>query len=241
MNEVAERLRDEAENWIDEPRQTLLAGAEEIERLLGSAQDAAASAKELSKLISDIEAERIGLVTWVRGGYVPLDTETLLSALRLAVTRSPAEVEGMAQLGVQEIADAWAVLESHGFPPEAVGLPQENIAGKLPGAIDNAIAALATTREDLIKQRDHAVSQVETARTQAIEECAAHLEQLGARFHSGRDIVQRLRMLAYPSTMREGMRWSRVNDEPFEYAITQGDHGDEFVKQSDGTCLRRPA
>ena len=36
------------------------------------------------------------------------------------------------------------------------------------------------------------------------------------------------------------VQWRRVNEEPFEYAIQQGPHGDEFVKLSDGTCLRRP-
>lgn len=35
------------------------------------------------------------------------------------------------------------------------------------------------------------------------------------------------------------IRWQRVNDEPFEYAIQQGPHGDEFVKLLDGSCLRR--
>lgn len=35
------------------------------------------------------------------------------------------------------------------------------------------------------------------------------------------------------------VRWRRVNDEPFEYAIQQGPHGDEFVKLLDGSCLRR--
>ena len=35
--------------------------------------------------------------------------------------------------------------------------------------------------------------------------------------------------------------WQRVNDEPFEYAIQQGPHGDEFVKLLDGSCLRRAA
>jgi hypothetical protein len=33
--------------------------------------------------------------------------------------------------------------------------------------------------------------------------------------------------------------WRQVNSEPFEYAITKGPHGDEFVKLADGTCLRR--
>lgn len=35
------------------------------------------------------------------------------------------------------------------------------------------------------------------------------------------------------------IRWQRVNDEPFEYAIQQGPHGDEFIKLLDGSCLRR--
>ena len=35
------------------------------------------------------------------------------------------------------------------------------------------------------------------------------------------------------------IRWARVNDEPFEYAIQQGPHGDEFVKLLDGKCLCR--
>lgn len=36
------------------------------------------------------------------------------------------------------------------------------------------------------------------------------------------------------------IRWQRVNDEPFEYAIQQGPHGDAFVKLLNGMCLRRP-
>jgi len=39
----------------------------------------------------------------------------------------------------------------------------------------------------------------------------------------------------------ESIRWQRVNDEPFEYAIQQGPHGDEFVKLIGGSCLRRSA
>jgi hypothetical protein len=35
------------------------------------------------------------------------------------------------------------------------------------------------------------------------------------------------------------VRWQRVNDEPFEYAIQQGLHGDEFVKLPNRECLRR--
>lgn len=37
----------------------------------------------------------------------------------------------------------------------------------------------------------------------------------------------------------EYITWRRVNDEPFEYAIQQGHHGDEFVKLLNGKCLRR--
>lgn len=36
------------------------------------------------------------------------------------------------------------------------------------------------------------------------------------------------------------MQWRRINNEPFEYAIEQGQHGDEFVKLADDSCLRRP-
>lgn len=36
------------------------------------------------------------------------------------------------------------------------------------------------------------------------------------------------------------LRWQRINGEPFEYAIHQGSHGDEFVRDYDGSCLRRP-
>lgn len=34
------------------------------------------------------------------------------------------------------------------------------------------------------------------------------------------------------------VRWQRVNDDGFEYAIKQGPHGDEFVVMG-GLCLRR--
>lgn len=43
-----------------------------------------------------------------------------------------------------------------------------------------------------------------------------------------------------PELLPSNIRWQRVNDEPFEYAIQQGRFGDEFVKLLDGTCLRRP-
>lgn len=36
-----------------------------------------------------------------------------------------------------------------------------------------------------------------------------------------------------------GVTWRRVNLDPYEYAIQQGQHGDEFVKLLDGSCLRR--
>lgn len=35
-------------------------------------------------------------------------------------------------------------------------------------------------------------------------------------------------------------QWRQVNGEPFEYAIQQGPHGDDFVKVG-GECLRRPS
>ncbi len=37
----------------------------------------------------------------------------------------------------------------------------------------------------------------------------------------------------------ERIRWQRVNNDQFEYAIQQGPYGDEFVKLLDGSCLRR--
>lgn len=39
--------------------------------------------------------------------------------------------------------------------------------------------------------------------------------------------------------MIEQYEWRRVNDEMFEYAIKQGQFGDEFVKLPDGSYLRR--
>lgn len=42
-----------------------------------------------------------------------------------------------------------------------------------------------------------------------------------------------------PAGMGEPVAWRRVNGEPFEYAIQQGPHGDEFVKLLDGSCLCR--
>lgn len=77
---------------------------------------------------------------------------------------TPAEIEGIAKLGVQEIADAWGILEGHGFPPEAVNWPQENIGGKLPVAIDNAFTALIGARDDLLAEAIRLRDQVEGAR-----------------------------------------------------------------------------
>jgi len=37
----------------------------------------------------------------------------------------------------------------------------------------------------------------------------------------------------------EGIQWTRINAEPFEYAVQQGRFGNEFVKLANGTCLRR--
>jgi hypothetical protein len=41
------------------------------------------------------------------------------------------------------------------------------------------------------------------------------------------------------TTEPDDIVWSCVNSEPFEYAIQQGPHGDEFVKLINGKCLRR--
>ncbi len=37
------------------------------------------------------------------------------------------------------------------------------------------------------------------------------------------------------------IQWRQVNGEPFEYAIQQGRHGDEFVRLASGECLKRPS
>lgn len=47
-------------------------------------------------------------------------------------------------------------------------------------------------------------------------------------------------MTRFQPDSAQAIRWARVNDEPFEYAIQQGPHGDEFVKLLNGACLRRP-
>lgn len=36
-------------------------------------------------------------------------------------------------------------------------------------------------------------------------------------------------------------RWAVVNEDGHEYLIGKGPFGDEFVKDADGTCVRRPA
>lgn len=54
------------------------------------------------------------------------------------------------------------------------------------------------------------------------------------------DEITRLRGAAQRSfDCGEGVQWRRVNDEPYEYAVQQGPHGDEFVKLSNGSCLCR--
>jgi hypothetical protein len=62
-------------------------------------------------------------------------------------------------------------------------------------------------------------------------------------FNDARTIIANvIRALRLPAPAGEPtpIRWQRVNDESFEYAIQQGPHGDEFVKLLNGTCLRRP-
>jgi len=41
-------------------------------------------------------------------------------------------------------------------------------------------------------------------------------------------------------TESKPFEWRRVNGALFEYAIRQGPHGDEFVKDADGQLLQRP-
>jgi hypothetical protein len=50
-----------------------------------------------------------------------------------------------------------------------------------------------------------------------------------------------LALRARVAELEAALEWRRVNDEPFEYAIRQGPHGDEFIKTTDGACLRRAA
>ncbi|MHC2867931.1 hypothetical protein ACVIYH_009064 [Bradyrhizobium diazoefficiens] len=102
-----------------------------------------------------VETQRIG-GRWLR--YLTFDrpaeaeyTRNITPLYSVSPQRS-AVTEGIAKLGVQEVADAWAILESHGFPPEAVNWPQENIAGKLPVAIDNALTAIVGARDDLLAE-----------------------------------------------------------------------------------------
>jgi hypothetical protein len=56
-----------------------------------------------------------------------------------------------------------------------------------------------------------------------------------------REVIESARKLgdAQGQGLTDDIRWQRVNDEPFEYAIQQGAHGDEFVKLLNGNCLRR--
>lgn len=97
-----------------------------------------------------VETQRIG-GRWLR--YLTFDRPAEAEYTRnITPLYSAAVTEGIAKLGVQEIAVAWAILESHGFPPEAVNWPQENIAGKLPVAIDNALTAIVGARDDLLAE-----------------------------------------------------------------------------------------
>jgi hypothetical protein len=98
------------------------------------------------------------------------NTEPLYTA-----TITPAGVEDV-------IKEAWEVLEGHGFPPEACSY--------LPAAIDSAISCMATAREDLIKQRDHALALVENAAWRPIEEAPRDGTWIIARCNDGSTVYR---------------------------------------------------
>lgn len=144
-------------------RQAIHEVADELKRVRSHAQDA--NGNGLRHILQRVHNV---MVKDIEGGDDLLWTDEYGDLYRdisdaLASARTPAEVEGIAQLGVQEVADAWAILESHGFPPEVVGWPQENIAGKLPGAIENAFEALVKAREDILTEVIQLRAQVENA------------------------------------------------------------------------------
>lgn len=66
----------------------------------------------------------------------------------------------------------------------------------------------------------------------------AHMDQSLCDAAALIDDVERYLRKAAP--VGDGIVWRRVNDDPFEYAIQQGPHGDEFVKLLDGSRLRCP-
>ena len=58
-------------------------------------------------------------------------------------------------------------------------------------------------------------------------------------FESAAAEIERLRAAGQQAEEPEGIQWTRINAEPFEYAVQQGRFGNEFVKLANGTCLRR--
>jgi hypothetical protein len=86
------------------------------------------------------------------------------------------------------------------------------------------------------------------SRAKIIEECAKVIE-LSDLWDNNGEIAKAVRALVPLSSTEvpaaqqqdaEDIRWQRVNDEPFEYAIEKGPNGDEFVRLRKGNCLRRP-
>jgi hypothetical protein len=77
---------------------------------------------------------------------------------------------GTDQEGWDLVAKSWVVLESYGFAPEACDY--------LPQAIDNALAAVIGTRDDLLAEvtQLRAVPQTVVDRASIIEECAMVVE-----------------------------------------------------------------
>lgn len=77
--------------------------------------------------------------------------------LALDINREVAALAHRAEALTTEVRGAWARLEDASFPPEMMGWPFEDIEGRLPTAIAAAISELTRAREDMMRQRDHAL------------------------------------------------------------------------------------
>jgi hypothetical protein len=105
---------------------------------------------------------------------------------------------------------------------------------------EQADARAALSRHDTQPPavNDEAATPISPEAVQAILEDEVYCDRFDGTYDYG-DAVSRIVALHTPAQGAEGIRWARVNDEPFEYAIQQGPHGDEFVKLINGLCLRR--
>jgi hypothetical protein len=110
-------------------------------------------------------------------------------------------------------------------------------------------AALLAVGKDATSHGDKEVVQTALARIKSTRSPAAAKEfkevlkqelPQPQRQHREASIRRETRRTMETSTERASLiQWRRVNAEPFEYAIQQGPHGDEFVGLLDGSCLRR--